>query len=34
MAKWIYKVESNCSDPKREAEFNECYDNTHVHERR
>jgi hypothetical protein len=30
MANWIYKVESNCSDPSREAEFNQWYDNTHV----
>ncbi|HLQ24345.1 MAG TPA: hypothetical protein VK138_00535 [Acidiferrobacterales bacterium] len=30
MANWIYKVESNCSDPKREAGFNDWYTNTHV----
>lgn len=29
-AHWIYKVESNCKDPRREAEFNEWYSNTHV----
>lgn len=30
MAKWLYIVETNCADPKREAEFNEWYDKIHV----
>ena len=30
MAKWLYIVESNAADPKREAEYNEWYDKIHV----
>lgn len=30
MTDWTYQVESNCADPRREAEFNDWYDNTHV----
>lgn len=30
MEKWLYMVESNCADPKREKEFNDWYDNVHV----
>lgn len=30
MRKWIFKVESNCSDASRENEFNEWYNNVHV----
>jgi hypothetical protein len=30
MANWIYIVESNCSDTKRESEYNDWYNNTHV----
>lgn len=30
MARWLLVVESNCTDPAREAEFNEWYDRTHL----
>lgn len=30
MARYILVVESNCTDPAREAEFNEWYDKTHL----
>ena len=30
MEKWINMVETNCSDPSREREFNDWYDNMHV----
>ena len=30
MAKWILTVATNCTDPAREAEFNEWYDKTHL----
>ena len=30
MEKWIVAVETNCSDPAREKEFNEWYDNVHL----
>lgn len=30
MEKWLFMVESNCADPKREQEFNDWYDNVHV----
>lgn len=30
MAKWVVVVESNCGDPKREAEFNRWYNDVHV----
>ena len=30
MAKWLLTVETNCSDPAREAEFNEWYNNIHL----
>jgi len=30
MEKWIMLVYTNCTDPSREREFNDWYDNTHV----
>ena len=30
MARWILAVETNCTDPSREKEFNEWYDNIHL----
>ena len=30
MEKWLMSVESNCSDPSKEAEFNEWYDKIHL----
>ncbi len=30
MTKWILTVATNCTDPTREAEFNEWYDKTHL----
>ena len=30
MARWILNVETNCADPKREKEFNDWYDQTHL----
>lgn len=30
MRKWILTVATNCTDPTREAEFNEWYDKTHL----
>jgi len=30
MEKWIMLVYTNCTDPSREKEFNDWYDNTHV----
>ncbi len=30
MARWILNVETNCADPKREKEFNDWYDRTHL----
>ncbi len=30
MEKWILTVESNCSDPTRENEFDEWYEKTHL----
>lgn len=30
MQKWLLTAETNCSDPSRESEFNEWYDNVHV----
>ena len=30
MAKWINVVESNCTDPSKEKEFNDWYDNVHL----
>lgn len=29
MAKWLYEVQTVCSDPSREAEFEAWYDNVH-----
>ena len=30
MKKWLFIVESNCTDPDREAEFNEWYNTIHL----
>lgn len=30
MAKWLVAVDSNCSDPEREEEFNEWYNEVHL----
>ena len=30
MKKWLLIVESNCTDPDREVDFNEWYDNIHL----
>ena len=30
MAHWVNIVETNCSDPSREKEFNDWYDNIHM----
>ena len=30
MGKWLLIVETNCTDPSKEKEFNHWYDNTHV----
>lgn len=30
MAKWAFVVEYNCTDPSREAEYNNWYHNTHM----
>ena len=30
MEKWLIAIETNCSDPSREKEFNEWYNNTHL----
>ncbi len=30
MASWLLVIESNCTDPGREQEFNEWYDNVHI----
>ncbi len=30
MNKWLIAVETNCTDPSREEEFNDWYDNTHI----
>jgi len=30
MGKYLLKVEANCKDPSREAEFNDWYNNTHI----
>jgi hypothetical protein len=30
MEKWLFMVQSNCADSKREQEFNDWYDNVHV----
>jgi hypothetical protein len=30
MDKWVLVVGTNCSDPEREDEFNDWYDNTHL----
>lgn len=30
MASWFLVIESNCTDPGREQEFNEWYDNVHI----
>lgn len=30
MKKWVFIVESNCTDPDREADFNEWYNNIHL----
>lgn len=30
MAKWFYQVQTACTDPAKEDEFNEWYDNTHI----
>ena len=30
MERWLFTVESNCSDPSKEKEFNEWYDNIHL----
>ena len=30
MERWLFTVESNCSDPAREQEFNDWYDRVHV----
>jgi hypothetical protein len=30
MAKWLLIVETNCSDPARESEFDEWYDRIHL----
>jgi hypothetical protein len=30
MKKWLFIVESNCTDPDREADFNESYNNIHL----
>ncbi len=30
MERWLLTVESNCSDPSREKEFNEWYDTIHL----
>ncbi len=30
MEKWVLAVETNCSDPSRDNEFNDWYDNIHV----
>jgi hypothetical protein len=32
MASWIFVVECNCNDPAHEKEFNDWYNNIHVHE--
>jgi hypothetical protein len=32
MAEFVYLVENNCADPKREKEFNDWYNNTHLPE--
>ena len=30
MERWLFTVESNCTDPSKEREFNEWYDNIHL----
>ena len=30
MEKWLLIIESNCSDPSREKDFNDWYDNIHL----
>jgi len=30
MQRWVAEVETNCSDPNREKEFNEWYDKVHI----
>ncbi len=30
MERWLFTVESNCSDPSREKEFNDWYDRVHL----
>lgn len=30
MPRWLIVVQANCSDPDRENEFHEWYDNTHI----
>jgi len=30
MERWLYMVGTNCTDPSREAEFNDWYNNTHL----
>ena len=30
MERWLLVVETNCTDPSREKEFNQWYDNTHI----
>jgi hypothetical protein len=32
MDRWLIAVQTNCTDPSREKEFNDWYDNTHVPE--
>ncbi len=30
MERWLLVVETNCTDPSREKEFHQWYDNTHI----
>jgi hypothetical protein len=30
MDRWLIAVQTNCTDPTREGEFNDWYDNTHI----
>lgn len=30
MERWLYTVETNCSDPSREKEYNDWYDKVHL----
>jgi hypothetical protein len=32
MDKWIFLIGSNCSDPEKEKEFNDWYDNVHLND--